>query len=244
MKRRTTKFLLNALLFILAAAGYWLQQNSSSGDQYTTGIGEQRTIPLADSTSAYLSEGTVMHARKVDDRMDVDLHQGQVLFDITHQSARVFRVLVPHGVIEDRGTQFEVTRLGEDTKVAVLEGVVWITGTAAPERTAKVQPGRSARILSDGSVYIEPETTLDGPGTTTVVRQAFTRSTLVNVAEAFNGTNNKMRFIVEESAREVPLSGSFALDRPEDLLDVTRRNRNLVIESRNKIIVIRAKAQP
>jgi transmembrane sensor len=92
---------------------------------YTSGTGEVRTVILEDGSVVYLNTRTRL--RWLGDAHDrrVALLEGEAFFNVVHDAARPFRVMLDKSEIRVLGTQFDVYRKKSgDTVVTVLEGNV------------------------------------------------------------------------------------------------------------------------
>ncbi|MCQ8180908.1 FecR family protein [Methylomonas sp. SURF-1] len=92
---------------------------------HQTGIGERREIALADGSRLQLNTATRLHARISWLRREIDLEQGEAVFDVAHERWRPFRVHAGKLHISDIGTLFNVRHQDAGgTSVSVLEGEV------------------------------------------------------------------------------------------------------------------------
>lgn len=94
-----------------------------TGD-YLTGIGEHRTIPLADGSRIAMNTQTRLHVRYSPHGRDIDLIEGEALFSVARDSLRPFRVHARHTIVEALGTQFSIYLGTSGTKIAVTQGRV------------------------------------------------------------------------------------------------------------------------
>lgn len=102
-------------------------QFSPSGHRsgiYQTGIGEQRTIELSDHSHIALDSNTKIRATLTADARTIEITQGQAQFNVTHDSARPFKVMVGGHTIVDVGTVFTVEYVDQTVQVALIEGKV------------------------------------------------------------------------------------------------------------------------
>ena len=101
---------------------------------YTTGVGEHRDIALADGSIVHLNAATSLSVRFADQARDIDLRQGEALFEVAHDPSHPFRVHAAARTIQAVGTAFDVDRQGTAVEVAVSEGTVVVSapGVAAP----------------------------------------------------------------------------------------------------------------
>jgi transmembrane sensor len=117
--------LLFLMPFGLSGPGTPSTQIASTVERYTTGIGERRTIHLADNSRIQLNTGSVAEVAYSPGRRDIRLLAGQALFRVAHDPSRPFTVVAGDRRIIATGTAFDV-RIGEGGTVAVtlIEGHV------------------------------------------------------------------------------------------------------------------------
>ena len=150
--RRQRRELLIALLTVGVSGGLWLNSNPghhASGwlADLRTGVGERRTLTLADGSELSLNSDS-----SVDQHFDakirqLTLHRGEILIRTGHdEAARPFVVLTRYGALRPLGTRFSVRLLPEAGQLAVFEGAVAIqvADDAAPRRV--LQAGEQVRF--------------------------------------------------------------------------------------------------
>jgi transmembrane sensor len=98
---------------------------------YTTGMGEQRFLKLADSSTVELNAKSRVRVHFTRDERAVDILAGEALFNVTKDSARPFVVGVGGMRVSVVGTQFDVYKKAHATVVTVVEGRVSVV-TPAP----------------------------------------------------------------------------------------------------------------
>lgn len=91
-----------------------------------TAIGDHSQQRLADDTWVTLNTNTVLHVEYRLRSRQVQLKQGEALFNVKH-GWRPFTVLAGQACIRDIGTIFNVRQLGDDIAVTVLEGAVKVS---------------------------------------------------------------------------------------------------------------------
>ncbi|MBO1323778.1 FecR domain-containing protein [Acetobacter sp. TBRC 12305] len=99
-------------------------------DYYTT-TGETRTIVLADGSSVVLAARSAIALRYSAKERGVALLAGEAFFRVAHDGARGFAVTAGGVTTRDIGTAFDVRMAGPHVAVAVREGVVSVSRTAA-----------------------------------------------------------------------------------------------------------------
>jgi transmembrane sensor len=101
-------------------------------EYYVTGHGQQLVQPLADGSLLHLDTDSAVSVRYERRLRRVEVERGQVVFDVTHDPARPFRVTAGSAQVIAVGTEFDVYLQGEVTLVTVVEGRVAVgpSGTA------------------------------------------------------------------------------------------------------------------
>lgn len=116
---------------------------------YATAAGEQRTVTLRDGSTLQMDERTRLMVRDGDIRQ-VELTNGAALFSVKHDPARPFVVRSDSYEIRDIGTKFEVASSDGRLSVAVAEGEVALSDSAA-SGSQPVKAGQRADIIAKGA---------------------------------------------------------------------------------------------
>lgn len=145
----------------LAGAGYALQRSSVweyAAADCATGIGEVRSLLLADGTRLWLDTASAVDVRITSVERRITLRRGQICVETAPGNARAPLVVATRqGEIRDIGTRFSVRDEGERTQVAVYDGIVLVR-TADTGRTQRLDAGQRARF---SSAAISPLETAD-----------------------------------------------------------------------------------
>lgn len=91
---------------------------------YETGIGEQRSIELADHSHIALDSSTRIRATLTADARTIEIAQGQAQFNVSHDATRPFKVIAGGHTIVAVGTVFTVEYADQTVHVAMMEGKV------------------------------------------------------------------------------------------------------------------------
>ena len=173
---------------------------------YTTAIGEQTSLPLADGSLVTLNTQSTLRVAYSDQFRDIHLTAGEALFDVTKDQDRPFRVITEHAVVTAVGTQFNVRNVADDVVVTVVEGVVDVEPSTAV-RPARLTVGQQARVAS-GEVAVV-ETAVEKATAWRERRLVFESMTLAEVIDEFNRYNDPPLLIDDPKLRELPISGVF-----------------------------------
>lgn len=131
---------------LIVAISFWLLDDHSTTQRYTTAHGEQRSVMLGDGSRVMLNTDTVLDVRLGARVRSVHLVRGEALFDVVHDAAHPFVVRADDNVISDLGTRFDVNDAGQQTTVTVLDGSVSVE---RGDRTARLSRGQQL-VAGDG----------------------------------------------------------------------------------------------
>jgi len=118
----TFKWALAASVLLVVTAIAWMSLRPSG--YYTTGIGEQRVIPLEDGSIITLNTSSELRVNYSAAQRTVQLLSGQANFEVAKDSRRPFIVRAGDGVVRAVGTIFDVNETPNKITVTLLEGSV------------------------------------------------------------------------------------------------------------------------
>ena len=101
----------------------WWQGRST----FTTGVGEQWVVQLADGSSVRLDTDSRVRVRFSDGQRLVDLERGQAMFSVAHDAQRPFVVAAGDARVTAIGTVFDVQRQSAGVSVTLVSGAVDVT---------------------------------------------------------------------------------------------------------------------
>lgn len=145
----------------LAGAGYTLRHSpvwDTVTADYATGIGEVRSLTLADGTRLWLDTASAVDVRFTASERRIVLRRGRICVETGSPSTATRYPGVPlvvatrQGEIRDIGTRFTVRDGGDRTQVEVFDGIVLVR-TAQGARTHRLDAGQAASFSSSA---IEP----------------------------------------------------------------------------------------
>lgn len=207
--------------------------------QYSTSIGEQRVVELPDTSLITLNVRSKVEVRLKDTQREIDLHHGEALFKVAHDSRRPFRVHTRAGTVQAVGTQFNVyDRYNGDTRVSVLEGKVRAISSLGAELMLGV--GEEADIRLDGSIWRREDAIVANTVAWRQHRLIFEDATIEEMATEFNRYNQSVQLRPKDLAGDVHrFDGVFEANDPRSLAAMLARETDLVVEHRGAEIVIR-----
>jgi transmembrane sensor len=109
------------LALALLAPAVWLLARPSD---YSTGVGERRTVVLADGSTVSLDADSEVRARFTDKERRLWLVRGRAQFNVAKNPLRPFSVQAAQEVVVATGTAFSVELLKKQVRVVLYEGHV------------------------------------------------------------------------------------------------------------------------
>ncbi len=183
---------------------------------YATGPAEQRSVTLADGTTAQLNAGTRIRVTIGDGERRVELAQGEAAFDVVHDPANPFTVVAGVNEIRDIGTSFAVRREPAQVVVTVAKGVVDLGPADAPDSArARVAAGQQG-VATSGQISVRA---VDVAATTAwrQGRLVYTDAPLAQVAADISRYGGRP-ITVAPSAAGVRFTGVLLLDKESEMI--------------------------
>jgi transmembrane sensor len=235
---------LAATILVASAVGWF---SGRGQETYTTGVGEQRTIRLADDSIVDLNARSSIQVHFSRSERVIDLMEGQALFHVARDPSRPFIVRSENTAVRAVGTQFDVYRKHDGLVVTVIEGRV-----AVSPPTAVATRAPEAEFLSAGEqLTVKPQAATPKPhhadvgaATAWVQRRlVFDDTPLSDVAEEFNRYSVRRLVIDDPELSRKTISGAYSSSDPASLIGFLRSQPALeVTESDREIHVTRRAA--
>lgn len=263
-KRGWLPTLAAAILITFLSTGWFYLQRGV----YSTEIGEQRSLTLADGSRVELNARSRMKVRYTDDERRIELLEGQALFHVAKNSQRPFIVRTGDTHVRAVGTSFDVYRGKSGTVVTVVEGRVAVTSISSPEKSLpnlplpspsqgeagsknriRIQYQAAPTLLSAGQQLVVTPVAVSSPKPANVAAAtAWTRGSLVfdaapltEVVDEFNRYNMRRLIIQDPQLEDFHVSGVFSSVEPTLLLRFLRAQPELIIEETETEIHIKKK---
>lgn len=244
------------LLFVVGAVTFTALSDRLGATTYSTGIGEQRLISLADGSTISLntqSQIAVLYSRS---ERTIELVRGQALFRVAKDKSRPFTVRNGEALVRAVGTQFDVYQKSIGTAVTVLEGTVAVANGDIPSDVVNAYADTRG-VRSDGSVSNEMESgrlalvtaghqvvvslnmplrpqAADTDSATAWTKQqvVFKSATLEEVAREINRYNRRQIVIEDKDLAELQISGVYSPTNPALLLQFLNQQPDIhVVET-------------
>lgn len=153
----------------LAGAGYTLRHSpvwDTVTADYTTGVGDVRSVTLADGTRLWLDTASAVDVRFTPGERRIMLRRGRICVETgttptaSRDSGVPLIVTTRQGEIRDIGTRFTVLDGGDHTQVAVFDGIVLVR-TADGAFTHRLDAGQAASFSSNAIQPANPADAFD-----------------------------------------------------------------------------------
>jgi len=223
---------------------------------YTTQIGQRLSITLEDGSTIELNARSKVRIRFSKVERDVELIDGQALFEVAKDKARPFSVRSGETLVRAVGTEFDVYRKKNGTTVTVIEGSVAVLTPRAPssnvpdpnnapvDTSASLETGSPAVFVSAGEQVIVSHRVVRAPQRADVAvatawtqrRLVFDDSALSDVIEDFNRYNTRQLVIEDPQLNDFHVSGVYSSTDPASLIRFLRAQPGVeVIEADEEV---------
>jgi transmembrane sensor len=223
-----------AILVVLGISIVW--RLSTTGDSYSTSLGEQKTVQLADGSSLQLNTASTARVKFDERSREIEL-EGEALFTVAHDARRPFLVYTHGATVRAIGTRFNVYEQEHATRVSVLEGRVRLTSSWR-NQSFELGAGEEARVI-DGVAHKELKPDVQAATAWRQRTLVFERAKLADVARELNRYNT-MRFSVDPAVGDAHrLSGTFDARHPESLLLWLQSRPDMAVTRQGNVYIVR-----
>lgn len=258
MRRRLAATI--AAICLVAGVLFW---HASRTLIYETGLGEHRSIKLADGSSIEIDSQSKIAVQYTATERSIDLLQGQAMFHVAKDRKRPFVVTSGAAQVQAVGTLFDIDQTRSRTVVTVMEGSVAVVVQRAETGESKTAD-RSSPLAASSSTPVASQATgfpmtLSTGEQLTVASAAITKATILNltnvsawtrgqlafdaaslleVADEFNRYNERPLVITDRSLYDLHITGIFSSTNPESFIRFLRERPEVqVIETPSEIRV-------
>jgi transmembrane sensor len=201
-----------ALLLVVA-----LPQQQSREAEYSTRVGERRSVHLGDGSELDLNTATTLRTAIDSSRRRVVLVRGEALFHVAKNPALPFEVLMGQQRVRVLGTVFDVLRTDSQLRVTVAEGRVLFS---------KATPGKRVLLLSGDQLVYRPDagTRISHvpAGTVSAWRNGYLvyeNATLADITDDLNRYFKRKVIVGDGPTARQKFSGILRMDREEAVLN-------------------------
>ena len=218
--------------------------------EYVTRRGEIRTISLDDGSVITLNTASSASVRYTRRRRQIEIFEGEALFDVAEDARRPFRVILGNTEVLVLGTQFSIRHLkGEPSAILVEKGVVDVVyKDGVYVRSAQLTANMRAISVSPSSAGGLVTSALDPSEVKSEMawRQgmlAFRGTSLADAVRQFDRYGDSRIVIADPAIGQIPITGLFSAHRPRDFIETIALSLDLRLDrgtSANFIVVRRA----
>lgn len=233
------------LLLALALAWSWQRYDTAEPVAYRTGIGDLRTLALADGSAATLSSDSRIEVALSRRERHVELQRGEAYFDVAKDAQRPFAVAAGNYRVVAVGTRFAVRHDGDDLRVVVTEGSVRlqsdaVAGMAQPET---LLPAGSVALANRHGVLVRAGSVADAESDVDWRRGfvVFRDTPLATAVAEFNRYNTRPLVIADASAAQLRIGGSFRWSNADVFVNLLEQALPLRAEREAERIVLRSR---
>lgn len=201
-----------------AAWGHWQAQPVFT-QALQTRQGQQVQVDLPDGSTLRLDAATRLEVRLYRGRREVQLRDGQAVFDVSADAARPFRVLAGPVAVTVVGTRFSVRHTpgvpGEEgARIAVEQGRVQVAplgdgGELRASQAVLLGAGEQVRASAQGQLLSVERVPSDGIAAWREYRVSFVDATLSQALAEFERYRRTGLTVSDPAVAQLRLSGSF-----------------------------------
>ena len=227
-----------ALIAIAGVAGY-LRIWGSHEQRFSTPIGGYEAVALSDGSRIELNTNTVLRTRMDGNQRTITLDKGEAFFEVKHDAAHPFVVMVGDHRVTDLGTKFVVRRESGGMEVTLLEGRVRLGKADGKSQLALLQPGDKAVATAESlSVTRRPARELETDLTWRRGVLVFRHTALAEAAAELNRYNHTKIVIGDPEAARLTMTGAFPANDIAAFAVTAREVFGLHVDNRGDEIVI------
>ncbi len=177
------------------------------GRVFSTPVGGHEVVSFADGTRIELNTNTELRADMTSASRTIWLERGEAYFQVKHDPAHPFTVMVGKQRITDLGTKFLVRRDASKTQVSLVDGSIRMGAD-----------GRKQEVLKPGDVAIATAGSLSVKKAPEAITNelswrkglvVFKHTTLAEAAAEFNRYNQTKLVIANEATGRLKIYGTF-----------------------------------
>lgn len=226
----------------LIALGLTQYSGTPKDRAYATAVGERKIITLADGSRIELNTNTVVRLANNGDGRQAWLDKGEAYFQIHHDAAHPFSVVVGDHRVVDLGTRFLVRKEPSRIEVSLIEG------SARVDTLSSWRPSQSA-LLTPGDVVIataDSMSLMKRPGTSIADELGWRRgllvfrdTTLADAAAEFNRYSTHKIVVADPATAALIVGGTFPADDATMFVRAAKALFKLHVETKGNETVIR-----
>ena len=214
-----------AACFVLAVTFAGQMQVLLKAD-YSSAIGERKTVLLEDGSTAMLNTDSAIAVNMEDGKRSVKLFKGEVFFDVKPDPSRPFLVRADHSTTRVLGTRFFVNHRQESDEIKVLSGRVEVSGNQGWKDPVVL--GEDEMVAVFDTKIGQPKK-LDSKLATSWINGflAYENETLESVINTINRYSPGMVFFRDDALRQLKINGRLSIRESHDMLKVLQNTMDV-----------------
>ena len=200
---------------------------------YSTGVGEQRTVQLADGSSVMLDTDSQVVVRLSGARRDIRLGRGQAMFEVAHDAKRPFVVTAGATSVTALGTQFDVRRERDGATVTLVRGAVEVRERSGGDAQVwRLAPGQ--RVATQAAAPTPSHVDVDSATSWTSGRLIFHAMPLREAVAEFNRYERRKIEVADGPVGDALVSGIFAVGDADTFIGSVAELHDLTVVRADK----------
>jgi transmembrane sensor len=192
------------------AAGLWFAGRPAAAREYRTGLGEQRTVTLADGSRVSLDANTVVKVAFSRDLRLIQLAEGRAHVEVAKDPSRPLKVRAGAKTVTAIGTAFTVERrAGDEVVVTLVEGRIAVTDERRRAPATEMAPQEQLTLTADAAPVLRRDVDVERALAWREGKLAFDDETLAQAAQRMNGYSATKLVVEGDRARNLRISGLF-----------------------------------
>lgn len=204
------------LVALVLAGGFaWQALHHVDRASWTTALGGQQVVQLADGSTATLGGASELQTAFSRRERNLDLVHGEAFFDVAHDTARPFVVHADGYRVIAVGTRFDVRRDGPGRlRVVVTRGLVRLQPASGSGQPPAMLPAGSIALVADDKVTVA-RVSLDEARERLSWRDGyavFHGTPLADAVQEFNRYSRRRIVLADPALGALRVGGNFRLD--------------------------------
>jgi len=204
----------------------------AQGERYSTGVGQQTTVSLADGSSVRLDTDSRLQVRFEKNIRKVTLERGQAFFAVAHDSVRPFIVDAGRAQVRAIGTRFDVRRAPQAVEVTLTQGRVRVTSKDAAIAGWTLAPGQQIRIDAHPAAAVPGRADLEAATAWVTGRIFFHDAPLTQAVAEVNRYTRKKIALAAGTPGGVRINGAFETGDVDGFVTAASESLDLAVAHR------------
>ncbi len=219
-----------------------LQPEKIAVQEFATATGEVKNITLADGSEITLGAKSQLKAWSTDKERRIILVSGQAFFKVAKNPRRPFWVDAGETTVRVVGTQFDVRKGSDRTRIAVLEGIVNVSSTNKSTNTAPVvlTAGQQVTRLNAGSFETVNAISVSELESWRNGRLIYLRASLADVVADANRYFKGSISLGSKNLADLKVTAAVSTDQMDALTDMLASSLPVVLQrdAQNNIVIL------